>query len=399
LVLLTLALTARPSDPASPTPSPAEGPKVIPVEISNEKVFVKVRVNGAGPFGFILDTGAGGNVLSRGPAEKLGLRIEGEKEGHFGAGEGVRMKQGWARGVTLDVHGIRLTPRAIHVLPLNHVSEYEGRSVGGLLGFEFLSRYVVEIDYGGKVVRLHDPATFTYDGPGPRIPFRLLGHLVVVRAAVTVPDRSPIEADMVVDTGARTAVIFNRPFGMQGHLVQSIPKSFAGTVGGGAGGECRGLVGRLEAMRIGPLRLNRPVAIFSLDRAGVLASRGFSGIIGGPVLRRCRVFFHYPKKTLILEPAAKVPAPYEYDMSGLFLVAEGGDFDRIRVKSVLRGSPAAVAGIRRGDVIEKIDGRKAGAFPLDALRQRFREEGRRFTLQVRRGEEIFGVSFVTRRIV
>lgn len=53
-------------------------PFAIPVEISNNVVLMKASVNDSKPLTFILDTGAGGTVISADAAKKLGLKLEGE---------------------------------------------------------------------------------------------------------------------------------------------------------------------------------------------------------------------------------------------------------------------------------------------------------------------------------
>jgi hypothetical protein len=203
----------------------------------------------------------------------------------------------------------------------------------------------------------------------------------------------------VVDTGSRGGLVLNRPFVEENKLVEALPKTFAATIGGGAGGECKGLVGRLESMQLGPFLLKEPVVALSQDRTGVLASPNFAGIIGGPILQRCRVFFDYQHEQLILEPYARVPAPYEYDMSGTFLIAEGPDFKRLKVQSVAEDSPAAEAGLRCGDVITAIDGRPAAEFTLEQVRQLLCQPGRECQLDVQRGDESFRVKLKLRRLI
>jgi hypothetical protein len=271
--------------------------------------------------------------------------------------------------------------------------------VDGLIGRSFISRFALEIDYRDRIIRLHDPRHYKYSGPGRVIPLKFLGGLIATRASITLPGRDPLEADFVVDTGVRTTLVLNRPFAEDHKLLESLPKTFAATIGGGAGGECKGLVGRLESMQLGPFLIEEPVAAFSQDRSGVLAARSFAGIIGGQILRRCKVVFDYAGQKMILEPYADVPAPYEYDMSGTVLVASGPDFQEFVVQSVAEESPAAEAGLREGDLLRAIDDRPAAEFSLEDLRQLFRQEGARHRLDVQRGDERFRVELKLRRLI
>ncbi|HUU96046.1 MAG TPA: aspartyl protease family protein [Phycisphaerae bacterium] len=398
-LVVLLGGQSRQEPVAESRPATEHKTAAIPFELSSNKPFVQVRVNDSDPLWFIFDTGAGGCCVARKRADLMGLELEGEKQVHTGAGEGALVSIATTKGVTFSVGGVKAVNQAPTVVSLDHVAAYEGRAVDGLLGHSFIRRFAVEIDYANRTIHLHDPNTYAYSGPGRAIPIKFLGHLVVVRASITVPGRDPIAGDFVVDTGSRLALVLNRPFVEENKLVEAMPKTLAATIGGGAGGECKGYAGRLESMQLGPFLIRQPVVTLSQDRTGVLASPSFAGIIGGPILRRCRVFFDYQHAQLILEPYARVPAPYEYDMSGTFLIAESPDFKRLKVQSVAEDSPAAEAGLHRGDVITAIDGRPAAEFTLEQVRQLFKKPGRECRLDVHRGDEHFRTKLRLRRLI
>jgi hypothetical protein len=372
----------------------------IPFELVSSKPYLQVRVNGSEPLWFILDTGTSGScLLDRKRALELGITIENEKKGHFGAGEGAVLTMGYARGLSLGVGERTVANQTAAVLPLEHVSVYDGHQFDGTLGGAFMARYVVEVDYPNNLIHLHEARTYRYAGKGKTIPMEFLGGHITVRASFTVPGGKPIEGVFIVDTGTRMALIFNRPFVEKHRLLDAVPAKFRATVGGGAGGEGKGYVTRLASMQIGTFALKEPVAVFSSDKSGVLASDSFAGIIGGVVLRRCKVIFDYGRKQLILEPASSTPEPYEYDMSGLFLTGEGPEFNRFRVMSVAQDSPAEEAGMKRDDVITEINGKPSAEFTLEGLRDLLLQEGRQINLEIKRGEEKLKVSFKTRRLI
>src|SRR5437773_10088272 len=60
---------------------------VIPVEVSRNGIFFRVKVNGCGSLCFSLDSGAGTNYIDRGAARRLGLP-PGENAYVHGAGAG-----------------------------------------------------------------------------------------------------------------------------------------------------------------------------------------------------------------------------------------------------------------------------------------------------------------------
>jgi C-terminal processing protease CtpA/Prc len=86
-------------------------------------------------------------------------------------------------------------------------------------------------------------------------------------------------------------------------------------------------------------------------------------------------------------------------MSGMFVVAEGDDFHRLRVLSVVEGGPAAMAGIHKGDVIAQIDGQPAAKLSLEQLRESFRQAGAARELLIDRQNERLPIRLRLRRAV
>jgi S1-C subfamily serine protease len=102
---------------------------------------------------------------------------------------------------------------------------------------------------------------------------------------------------------------------------------------------------------------------------------------------------------MILEPNPSFSEPFETDMSGLDLVAEGSDLRTFTVNAVEANSPAAEAHLREEDVLVAIDGRPAADFNLDQLTSLFTHEGKEYELTVRRGQEILKVKMKLRRLI
>jgi len=117
-------------------------------------------------------------------------------------------------------------------------------------------------------------------------------------------------------------------------------------------------------------------------------------------LRRFNVIFDYPHGRVIIEPNAMFRAPYEFDMSGLFLTSEGASSKGFKVYSTITGSPAADAGIREGDVIDAIDGQPVSKFTLDQVRQMFKDaENKEHSLSIRRNDKTHTAKLRLRRII
>jgi len=371
----------------------------IPFDISSNKPWVQVTLNGSAPQWFILDTGAsGGTIIAKECADRLGLSHQGETATHIGAGAVVSVGISTASNVTVKVGGDTLGAPAFRVFSLAHVSPFEGRRLDGLLGEDFLRRHVVELDYAKRMLRVIDPATYTPPSGAVVVPIELGTGLAVAKAEVTPAGRSPIPCRLVIDTGVRSTLILYHPFVVKNRLLDASGRAITATIGGGAGGETRGELTRLDSLRIGGLGFGRITAIYSTDTVGVFAGTGEDGIVGGDVLRRCRVTFDYPHERLVLEPHDGARAAFDYDMSGLFLVTPAPDFTKVVVFSVAERTPAAESMLKKGDEILAIDGTRTSAIGLDGVRGMLRRPAH-YRLQVARGDQKLEVQLTTRRLV
>ena len=111
-------------------------------------------------------------------------------------------------------------------IPLRALLQHRiGRPVDGVLGYDFLSRFVTEIDYAERRLRLHDPADFTYEGDGSPVPMEIMGSQPHIEASITLANRPPIEGLFMLDTGSGGALTLNGPFAEQNDLMSAMPMS------------------------------------------------------------------------------------------------------------------------------------------------------------------------------
>src|SRR5690242_243022 len=83
---LVFAIAGR-SAMAEATAAMASETFSMPFELVDNRILIDVRLNGKGPYRFILDSGGYGQV-STGVARELGLALQGEEQG-IGAGQAV----------------------------------------------------------------------------------------------------------------------------------------------------------------------------------------------------------------------------------------------------------------------------------------------------------------------
>ena len=331
-------------------------------------VWIKASINGAPPADFLLDTGCSITAIDRTYAEHIGLEVQGTMaiQGIAGVDEG-----GFAR-----VHAVRVTGTAgdgavvkdLKVGIVDLGEEFEAvmwRKAAGLIGYDFLSRFVVEIDYDRQIVTLRDPATFAYRGSSEAIPMRLFSGIPTVQATLN----DGCTGEFIVDVG--------NSFGLDVHgsMVRRC-QMLSGVSGrkqvevytGGIGGASINWLCRLDRIRIGPHQWTEPIAGLSLGSYGLIGSKDYSGNLGNGVLERFKITFDYEHRKLYLEPGKRFADRDHYSRSGTFLVRLS---DQVMPGAIVRGSAANEAGLKIMDHVTSIDGRPALNFTPEELDRLF----------------------------
>jgi hypothetical protein len=402
-VAVTLALSAQTGVAQGPVCAPADsahrpaGPVALPIELANNHIYVRACV-GSRPLWFLLDSGAGVSLLDLGTAEALGLAL-GDRIEARGAGPGA------TRGAQLAGVSAYLPQDPSVAVPipaalaLTGLAAFEGRQPNGILGHDFIEQAVLQIDYHGRRLVLHDPETFRYAGPGARVPLRLVGNSPHVSAELVLADGGRVAADFVLDLGSSLAVVLTKPLVDAHGLRRRVGPTITRPAGRGAGGSASAEIGRLAGLEIGTAQLRAPLAYLYGDSAGVFSvATHFEGNIGGEVLRRFTVYLDYAHQELILEANADRAEPFETDMSGAVLVADSAGAG-MRVAVVTPGTPAAEAGLAPDDLIVTVDGRPASDVGLGPLRMLLRRAGTIVALTVRRDGRDRVVRLTLRRLV
>ena len=136
------ALFAEP--PRTLTPLLSEGSVSLPFELSSNHLYIKGRVGDSRPLNILIDTGAGGSVMNSRTVRELGLEEVGQLEVR-GGGDGSQ-DVGFVKGITLSLDGLSLDDLMLWSVDLTPLEGLEGRTLDLILGYEFISRAVLEID-------------------------------------------------------------------------------------------------------------------------------------------------------------------------------------------------------------------------------------------------------------
>lgn len=383
------------SPPAGPPPVYDKGNSAldIPIELSSNHIYVTVTLGSGTRAQMILDTGGGASAFDPEMVTAAGIKL-GTPVRAMGAGSGTR--DAWlVGGVDYSLPGVRLSDQSVTAISFRELEATTGRRMDGVLGADFLKQFIVEIDYAGRRLHLHDPKSWSYHGTGHPLALEFNGPIPSVVATLN----DSITARFHVDTGARMAVKASSPFVARAGLESVAEKLIEGQTGVGIGGASPQGIGRFGKLGLAGFELKEPLVNLSRDEGGAFGKSGGDGVIGGDVWRRFRLILDYPGKKMYLEPNADFGQPFNYDMSGLAVRADSLSGSSYLVSQVLAGSPAAMADFQVGDRIEALDQRAVSGMTMDAFREELRNEGRVVTLARRRGAQVDQVRLTLRRLI
>ncbi|HEX3468017.1 MAG TPA: aspartyl protease family protein [Candidatus Elarobacter sp.] len=337
------------------------GTTTIPFELVDNHVALPVTIDGKGPFRFLFDTG-GANIIDADVAKQLGLGAAGG-----GAGSGVGAQTEAVQFATVDTLGVgaaTLRKQGFVIAPVHAgFGMSSGKPVDGLIGFEVLARFVTTFDYGTQTVVLRTPESAAPVTAGKTVPFVFNGQHPMVDCAIDA-----IPGQCVLDTGSRISLTALSPFLAAHPAVVPANAAAIGANGFGVGGASLGRLAR-TTLDVAGYTIPDVITDLSTQTAGAFADPYYIGNIGAGTLRRFAVTFDYHRQTVAFVPNASFAVRETYDRSGTFLVAQGG---KILVADVRPGTPAAKAGLARGDAIVTVDGKDAATLGLAALRDTFR---------------------------
>jgi hypothetical protein len=279
----------------------------IPLEIDNNIILMQVGVNNSKPLRFIFDTGASHTVLHSRRGAELGLKPE---EQVSGTATGGRIEGSLTSGVSLKVAGAEVSNQQIGLIDFPVPPGFE---FDGVIGYDFINEFVIEIDYQKKIMNLYDPRTYSYRGRGDVIPLVLDDRRIpLVHVTIIPPTGAAVNAVLGVDTGADRAFIFNNPF-VKKHGLVSAMTDITESAGRGAGGEQQIVIGRAKAARLGRFVFTNPTVGLVRDPERDGATKEGDGVIGGEIFRRFKVIIDYSRQRMILEPNKDLNDPYPVD--------------------------------------------------------------------------------------
>ncbi|MBU0983988.1 MAG: retroviral-like aspartic protease family protein, partial [candidate division Zixibacteria bacterium] len=266
---------------------------LVPFELVTGHIYVGGVINGTRKVRFILDSGASANVYHAPALDGLAVEIVGEIAAKGISGyEKVQM----VRTDSVAVGDLVLLGQTGGSVDMTGIGRDDGDiRFGGVLGYDFLSRFPILVDYPGSRLIVYNPERFAPPEGGAEVPFTLTMQVPTIRAEL-----AGVAGDYIVDLGNAFGVIVHHDYARRTNLLARLDdvETFTDRVAG-LGGSVAGKSAFAATFSFGDIRVNSLRVILPESSEGLAGSTAVAGNIGNLFLRQFRVLFDYAGRRLL----------------------------------------------------------------------------------------------------
>ena len=396
------------------TPSNLYSPQEQKVDFSTNKplasipftfdgrIPIPVQINGSDNVDIILDSGFPQKTMMllthNELGEQLGLEYAQTLNLARGGGSGPLKAVHIAPEVDVSLSKINLGKMTVGVLDESQdTSVFHNKGVFG--GAIFLS-YIVKIDFDNSLLTLFDSASYIPEEGWEEIPLDLSNrNLPMIETIIYTKDSKEIEGKFLLDTGGEGAMILR----LNDEKQIKKPKKTAYTlVGTGLRGDAFADLGRISGLSIGAYQIKNVISsFFSEDEIKntlpALLELECDGVIGISHLYRFNMIFDYAHNRMFIKPNKYFNDKFEMNMAGMTIKKIGTGVHL--VYHVMKNSPASKQGLRKGDTIEKVNGKNIDLFDYLELKKIFEQKGKNITIKIQRNGKKQTVKLRLKRII
>jgi predicted aspartyl protease len=345
--------------------------EIVPFKLINNLIIIQLKINGYGPYHFILDSGFSGSVFIE-PEDMSRMQLKNSRDIRIkGLGNGETLKAYESTGNTIEISGIVGNDFDFYVLNRNllDLSSKLGIPINGIIGYPAFRDFIVEIKYNKRQLIFFKTGNFSYKGRYKKyitIPLRINQNKPYIVIMLRDEDGNEASLKTLLDTGASHA-LWAEEKSLKGlEILYNEEPIFLGS---GLNGDVYGRLGRIFEVNTGPFKLNN-VIISRPDSISISKTIGINerdGSIGAEILRRYHVVLDYHHQKLSLKKNNHFNQKFTQNKSGLEVSVSFSAPSRYFIYEVRKNSPADIAGLKPGDQIIQINQNPTSGLQLDEI--------------------------------
>jgi hypothetical protein len=294
------------------------------------------------PFNFILDTGSG--AISLDSETTAEFKIPHVPSGRTINGIAGITEVDYIQHKKLILPGLTVDSLDFYINNYDILSSVYGEKIDGIIGYSFLSRYIVKINFDSLIVEVYTPGTIDYP-PNGYLLHPLFTALPI--QSLTIKDARAVTANFYMDTGAGLCFLISKEFEQDSSILKRRRKPVEIQVQG-LGGKKQMMLTVIKEVQIGPYKFRRVPTNILDDEFNATSYPFLGGLIGNDILRRFNLILNYSKKEIHLLPNSHFKDDFDYSYTGVNMYYVDG---KIISDEVIYKSPAYMGGLRQGDVI------------------------------------------------
>jgi len=361
----------------------------INFKLLNNLIIVSVNINGK-EGSYILDTGVSTTILFKTHDQDISDFNETRKISLSSFGYGEPIEAIVSHNNYFQVGKITGVGQKVLILLDEQVnfSSKLGMTINGIIGSSFFRDFVIKINYVSKTITCYKPELYKVKRGKSYQTFPLEFHngkpYVTGNVVLNKTSRNVIPVKLLVDTGGTDALWL---FEDEANDLKVPEKNFRDFFGEGLTGSLYCNRAKITLFYLGKFNFQQMIVSFlekeSTEKAREVKDR--RGSLGGELLKRFTVWINYRDYQITLKKNKYYREKFYYNMSGLE-INYGGDlnvmdiqtvshavsiqgkyikFDKEHqfelaptfvIENVREGSPGAIAGVKKGDILLGIDG-------------------------------------------
>ncbi|WP_026813542.1 aspartyl protease family protein [Arenibacter certesii] len=408
----------------------------VKFKLVNNLILIPVDVNGA-KLSFILDSGVNNPILFN-ISDQDSIQINDVTEVTIrGLGNGDPIKALKSSNNTFQIGNTRNNKQLLYVVmdrALNF-SPRLGVVVHGIIGYDLFRDFVVSINYASQIIKLYDPHQYKPKKSTKiqTLPLLIEKNKAYLEGKVVMDDNQNIPVRLLVDSGSSDALWL---FSDEERGLNVPLNHYEDFLGQGLSGAVYGKRTKIKGLVLGNFQLNEAKTAFpDMEYFSAISSLGErNGSLGGEVLKRFTAIYNYGAGTISLRKNRMFNDPFNYNLSGIDLqhngmrfiseriadargvaIEKGDSFGTVQilfedktrltvvpeiiVSGIRAGSPGHEAGLREGDIILAVNGKKIHNYELQEILKMLNEkEGKWVKVQVGRLGSDVTVSYVLKKM-